>query len=63
MRGFIVVHDKPWDNRLTVIRKKAIMSIAETRNGRAIIAYGNDIVVETGECYEDVIRLMKREEL
>ena len=63
MKGFIVVHDEPMNNRLTFIKKKAIMSIAENLKGRAVIAYGNDIVVETGECLEDVMRMMRREEL
>lgn len=58
MKGFIVVHDEAWSNRVTFIRKKAIMSIAETIKGRAVIAYGNDIVVETVECFEDVLRMM-----
>lgn len=63
MRGFITVHDEAWSNRVTVVKKKAITSIAETLSGKAVIVYGNDIVVETGECFADVLRLMKREEL
>lgn len=47
MKGFIVVHDEAWSNRPTDIKKKAITSIAETLSGKAVIVYGNDIVVET----------------
>lgn len=61
MKGFIVVHDEAWSNRVTVIRKKTITSIAETLSGKAVIVYGNDIVVETGESFGDVLRLMNRE--
>lgn len=61
MKKFIAVHDKSWNERLTLIRKKAISSIAETVNHRAIIVYGNDIVVETCETFNDVIRLVDRE--
>lgn len=63
MKGFIAVHDEAWSNRVTVIRKKAITSVAETLTGKAVIVYGNDIIVETGESFADVLRLMKREEL
>lgn len=63
MKGFIVVHDAAWSKRVTIIRKKSIMSIAETLSGNALIVYGNDVVVETSEYFEDVIRLMQKEAL
>lgn len=61
MKGFILVHDKAWGNRVTLIKKKAITSIAHTLADNAEIAYGNDLVVETGESFESVIRLFNKE--
>lgn len=61
MKGYIFVHDKSWKERLTGIKVKAIMSIAETLDHNAIIAYGDDIVLETCESFNEVLRAMQRE--
>ena len=61
MKGFIFVHDKSWKNRLTAIKVKSIMSIAETLDHNALITYGNDITLETGECFTDVLRVIDTE--
>lgn len=59
MKRYIEVHDAAWSNRVTIIRKRSIMSIAETLSGNALIVYGNDIVVETSESFTKVLDLME----